>query len=85
MSFTEKSRISTIAATKEGIAAETAVTASTLVSRTPRRSPATSPSPIPMTRINTDAYRTRAAVVPIREAISVETFSRRAIEMPKSP
>ena len=83
--MTENSRISTIAATNAGIAAETAVTTSVLVSSHPGRRPDTMPMPIPNSRISTDAYRTRPAVVQIRAAISVDTFSRSVIEMPRFP
>ena len=74
-----------MAATKDGIAAETAVTTSVLVSRNPGRSPATMPMPIPNTRISTDAYRTSPAVVQILDPIRVDTFSRSVIEMPRFP
>ena len=84
-SFTENSRISTIAATNDGIAAEIAVTTSVLVSRNPGRRPATMPMPIPNSRISTDAYSTSPAVVQILDAIRVDTFSRRVIEIPRLP
>ena len=74
-----------MAATNEGIAAEIAVTTSTPVSTGPLRRPDSSPSPIPNARISSDAYRTSPAVVPMRDAISVETFSRTVIEYPRSP
>src|SRR6266566_507426 len=56
-SFTANTRMSTIAATNAGMAAEMAVTTTVLVSSTPGRSPATSPIPIPNTRISSMASR----------------------------
>ena len=50
-SFTENSRISTIAATNDGSAAVTAVNTSTEVSAQPGRSAATTPLPIPTIRM----------------------------------
>ena len=41
--------------------------------------------PMPSTQIRTDAYSTSPAVVQIRDAISVDTFSRSVIEMPRFP
>ena len=84
-SFTANTMISTIAATNAGMAAETAVTTSTLVSSGPDRSPDTMPRPIPSTTMIRDAYRTSPAVVQIRDAISVDTFSRSVIEIPRFP
>ncbi len=84
-SFTANSMISTMAATNAGMAAETAVTTSALVSNAPGRSPDTMPRPIPSTTMIPDAYRTSPAVVQIRDAISVDTFSRSMIEIPRFP
>jgi hypothetical protein len=41
--------------------------------------------PMPSTRMITEAYRTRPAVVHTLEAISVVTFSRNVIEIPRFP
>ncbi len=84
-SFTANSKISAIAATNAGMAAQTAVTTSVLVSSRPGRSPDMMPRPTPSTTMITDAYRTSPAVVQIRDAISVDTFSRSVIEIPRFP
>jgi hypothetical protein len=54
-SFTANTEMSTIAATNDGIAANTVVPMITDMSIAPRRSPATMPEPIPNTRISTAA------------------------------
>ncbi len=84
-SLTANSATSTIAATKDGIAAEMALETSTDVSSRPGRSPLSRPMPMPSTRMISEAYRTSPAVVQIREAISVVTFSRSVIEIPRFP
>ena len=84
-SFTANTMISAIAATNAGMAAETAVTTSTPVSSGPDRSPDTTPRPIPSTTMIREAYRTSPAVVQIRDAISVDTFSRSVIDTPRFP
>ena len=84
-SFTANRMISTIAATNAGMAAETAVTTRVLVSNLPCRSPDTTPRPMPSTTMMRDAYRTSPAVVQIRDAISVDTFSCSVIEIPRFP
>src|ERR1700761_6662902 len=85
LSLTANSRISTIAATNAGMAADTAVVTSVPVSRTPGRSPATMPMPIPSTAMISDAYSTSPAVVQTREASKGDTFSRSVMEMPRFP
>ena len=84
-SLTANTRMSTIAATKAGMAAETAVVTSVLVSNAPGRSPERMPRPIPSATMIRAAYRTSPAVVQIRDAISVDTFSRSVIEIPRFP
>src|SRR5215472_3351921 len=84
-SFTANTRMSTIAATNAGMAAETAVVTSVPVSSFPGRRPETRPRPIPSATMIRDAYRTSPAVVQIRDAISVDTFSRSVIEIPRLP
>src|SRR5262249_4037364 len=63
----------------------TAVTTSVVVSSRPGRSPDTTPRPTPRITMIRDAYRTSRAVVQIRDAINVDTFSRTAIEIPRFP
>ena len=77
--------MSTIAATNDGTAAEIAVDTSTLVSAIPGRRAATTPLPIPTTRMMSAAYSTSPPVVHMRAAITDETFCWRVIEMPKLP
>ena len=76
---------STIAATNEGIAAKMVLIAITALSTAPRRSPASNPSPTPKTTIRMEAYSTSSAVTPMRWPMSVETGSRNAIDVPRSP
>ena len=54
-SFTANSKISAMAATNAGMAAETAVTTSVLVSNPPRRRPDTIPRTTPTTTMIKDA------------------------------
>ncbi len=81
----EDTLISTIAATNDGIAANTVVPAITVVSTAPRRSPARIPEPIPNSRIRIEAYATSSNVTPARSPIRVLTLSRSAIDEPRSP
>ena len=51
----------------------------------PGRRPASTPRPMPSTKMMSDAYSTSPAVVQTRDAIRLETFSRSVIEMPRLP
>src|SRR4030081_428724 len=84
-SCTANTRIRTIAATNAGSDAETAVITSTLLSSRPGLKPERMPRLTPMAMIRIEEYSTNPAVVEIRDAISVETFSRSVMEIPRFP
>jgi hypothetical protein len=74
--LTANSAIRKIAATNDGIAAEIALVTSTDVSVMPGRSPASTPMPIPITKMISDAYSSHIAT-------SATAHARRGHILPK--
>ena len=83
--FTANTSSRMIAATNAGRAAEIVVATITPLSVTPGLSAASTPRPIPTTRIRSDAYRTSPSVTVARSRMMSDTSWWCGIETPKSP